>query len=203
MTNYPLAWVLLGVAGSGKSTVGRMWSQQLECDFLEGDRRHSAHNISKMASHIALQDVERQQWLLSIQTDIGHAIKNNLETVITCSALKQDYRNQLRSLGRVQLVWLDVDRSELERRLTQRSNHYMGSELLPSQLATFEPLQPHENAIILNGILPPSDIVANLLNQSLQLFPDLSKPWWRRQLKGTSKNRPCRDFLIEAAQAGT
>lgn len=180
MSQCPLVWIVIGVAGSGKTMIGRLLSQQLECDFLEGDRRHPLPNILKMTSHIPLQDSDRQAWLLEVETDIQRAIALNRETVLACSALKLAYRNQLTAPGRVQLVWLNVPETELEHRLSQRSNHYMKLEMLRSQIAAFEPMQPEENAIIVDGLLSPVEIVNDLLNTATQRFPNLQKAWWQR-----------------------
>ena len=124
MNSYPLVWIIMGVAGSGKTYVGRLLAERLESDFLEGDRRHPASNIIKMLSQTPLQDDDRRQWLLEIEADIRRSIERNRETVMTCSALKASYRKQLTSLGRVQLVWLDVPQQELKRRLAKRDHHY-------------------------------------------------------------------------------
>jgi gluconokinase len=180
MNDCPLVWIIMGVAGSGKTVVGRLLSERLEIDFLEGDRRHPLPNIVKMFSQIPLQDEDRHQWLLEIEDDIRRAIDRNREIVLTCSALKVSYRRQLTSPGRVQLVWLDVPTSELERRLTQRSNHYMKIEMLRSQIATFEAINPEENVISVNGLLPPSEVVDELLSKATQIFPSISKSWWQR-----------------------
>ncbi|MEM1242609.1 MAG: gluconokinase, GntK/IdnK-type [Cyanobacteria bacterium P01_H01_bin.26] len=180
MNRYPLVWIIMGVAGSGKTVVGRLLAERLESDFLEGDRRHPASNIIKMLSQIPLQDDDRHQWLSEIEADIRRATERNRETVMTCSALKASYRKRLTSLGRVQLVWLDVPQQELERRLAERTCHYMESKMLPSQLAAFEPLSPEENVITLDGRLVPAKIVNELLNQASWLFPDMEKPWWQR-----------------------
>lgn len=170
----------MGVSGSGKTVVGRLLSQRLECDFLEGDRRHPPDNIRKMLSQHPLQDEDRMQWLLAIEDDIRRAIDRNLETVITCSALKVSYRKQLTSPGRVQLVWLEVPTSELARRLSKRANHYMKSEMLNSQIAAFEPMTPEEKVITVNGALSPAQIVDELLLKSSRLFPGMKKQWWER-----------------------
>lgn len=180
MNPCPLVWIVIGVAGSGKTVIGRLLSQQLECDFLEGDRRHLLSNILKMAAHIPLQDSDRQSWLLEMEADIQRAIVLNRETVLTCSALKLSYRTQLTAPERVQLVWLNVPEAELERRLSQRGNHYMKLEMLRSQIAAFEPIQPEENAIIIDGLLSPVEVVTDLLKTATQLFPSLKKSWWQR-----------------------
>ncbi|MEA5465551.1 gluconokinase [Leptothoe sp. PORK10 BA2] len=180
MSNCPLVWVIMGVSGSGKTVVGRLLAERLESDFLEGDRRHSGSNLLKMKAQTPLQDADRHQWLIEIEDDMGRAIAKNRETVLTCSALKASYRQQLNSLARVQLVWLNVPRPDLECRLRRRSNHYMKPEMLDSQLAAFEPIGPEENVITLDGRLLPAKIVDELLNQATWLYPDLEKTWWQR-----------------------
>ncbi|MEM1255575.1 MAG: gluconokinase, GntK/IdnK-type [Cyanobacteria bacterium P01_H01_bin.21] len=176
----PLIWVIMGVAGSGKTVVGRMLAERLESDFLEGDRRHPPSNILKMIAQQSLTDNDRHQWLQALEEDICRAVDRKRETVLTCSALKVSYRKQLTALGAVQLVWLDVPKVELQRRLIRRSNHYMKSDMLESQLADFEPIRSDENVIAIDGRLVPAKIVDELLNQATWLFPDLEKPWWQR-----------------------
>jgi gluconokinase len=180
MLQSPIVWIITGVAGSGKTVVGRRLAQWLECDFLEGDRRHPPANIAKMQAQIPLDEGDRRQWLLDIQDDIQRAIAHRRETVITCSALKRAYRTQLAALGQVQLVWLDVPPAELERRLAGRLNHYMKQEMLRSQLAAFESVDATENVIRIDSSLPPDAIVADWLIQSSQRFPALNQPWWQR-----------------------
>lgn len=183
MNDCPLVWVIMGVAGAGKTVVGRLLSERLESDFLEGDRRHSLSNMMKMQSQIPLEDSDRHQWLLEIEEDMRRAIAKNQETVLTCSALKASYRKQLTSFERAQLVWLDVPQPDLERRLLRRTNHYMKPEMLASQLAALEPISPEENVITVDGRLLPAKIVDELLNQATWLFPDLEKPWWQRTVR--------------------
>lgn len=176
----PLIWIIIGVSGSGKTVVGRLLAERLECDFLEGDRRHPQQNLQKMQSQKPLEDEDRHQWLLEIEEDMQRAIAKDRETVITCSALKAAYRKQLASLERVQLVWLNVPREDLARRLQRRVNHYMKLEMLDSQLAAFEPVSPNENVITIDGRLLPAKIVDELLSQATWLYPDLEKTWWQR-----------------------
>ncbi|PZV17064.1 MAG: gluconate kinase [Pseudanabaena sp.] len=173
----------MGVSGSGKSVVGRLLSERLECDFLEGDLRHPLSNIIKMSSQIPLEDEDRRQWMMEIEDDIRRAVNRNRETVITCSALKASYRKLLTSPGQVQLVWINVTTPELERRLNQRSNHYMKLEMLRSQLSTFESIDLNENIITVDGLLSPVEIVNELLATAIKLFPNMEKPWWQRGIK--------------------
>ncbi|RMF63274.1 MAG: gluconate kinase [Cyanobacteria bacterium J069] len=170
----------MGVSGSGKSLVGRRLAQHLECDFLEGDRRHSPANIAKMQAHMPLNDGDRRQWLLDMEADIQRAIALHRETVLTCSALKRAYRTQLAGPGRVQLVWLNVPQAELERRLTSRLDHYMQPAMLHSQLAAFESVASEEAVITVDGQLAPDDIVDQVLMQAIAQFPGLKKTWWQR-----------------------
>jgi len=180
MNDFPLVWIIMGVSGSGKTTIGRLLSAKLECDFLEGDRRHSPSNISKMRSGTPLEDEDRRQWLLQIENDIQRAIDLNLETVITCSALKVSYRKQIASQNRVQLVWPDVSETELKQRLIKRLNHYMKPGMLQSQIDTFELIASEENVITVNGELKPNEIVDELLSKANRLFPSINQEWWKR-----------------------
>ena len=180
MNNCPLAFVIIGVSGSGKTSVGRLLAQKLDCDYLEGDRRHSLSNIIKMSLEQPLQEEDRLPWLLAIEADIKGAITHNREMVITCSALKASYRKQLRSLGRVQLVLLDVDASVLKQRLNIRHEHYMKPEMLSSQIAAFESISPAENVIIINGNHSIDAVVSELTTEIVHRFPSMKKSWWER-----------------------
>lgn len=180
MASSPLVWIITGVSGSGKSVVGRCLSDRLDCDFLEGDRRHPLANIKKMISHTPLDDADRRQWLLNIEADIQRAIDLRIETVITCSALKYLYRKQMNLFDHVQLVWLDVPEEELRYRLENRENHFMRPVMLESQLETFEPITSEEPVITVSGILPPMAIVDEIIRQAVQIFPSLKSSWWQR-----------------------
>jgi gluconokinase len=180
MHNYPLVWIVIGVSGSGKTSVGRLFAKELECDFLEGDRRHPLSNIRKMISRESLEDRDRLPWLTEIEDDIQRALDKNRETVITCSALKASYRKKLTSLGQVQLVWLDVPISVLKQRLEARPKHYMGAEMLDSQMAAFEPITSEENTITVNGNFPIDTVVSELMAEVIQRFSSMEKPWWER-----------------------
>jgi gluconokinase len=183
MNDYPLVWIVMGVSGSGKTLIGRLLAEQWECDFLEGDRRHSPSNVAKMKAQHPLQDEDRRQWLLEMEDDLRRAVLKRRETVMTCSALKVSYRQQLTSPGRVQLVWLNVPQPELERRLSNRSNHYMKPAMLESQLAAFEPIVAEENVMTIDGTLSPSEVVSELSRQAIERFPIMKNSWWQRSIK--------------------
>jgi gluconokinase len=178
MNESPLIWIVTGVSGSGKTVIGRLLAQKLECDFLEGDRRHPLSNIHKMLEKQPLDDEDRRPWLLELDRDLQWAIERHRETVITCSALKAAYRKQLTVLGRVQLVWLNVPKLELKRRLKVRPDHFMTEEMLDSQLAAFEAISADEQIVTidLSNPLTPDEIISKLAQE----FPSINTPWWQR-----------------------
>jgi gluconokinase len=178
--DYPLVWIVIGLSGSGKTTIGRLLSQHLECDFLEGDRRHSKSNITKMIAQQPLQDEDRRQWLADIQHEIKEAIDRNREVVITCSALKAKYRQQLSLGSKVQLIWIDVPIAILKQRLEKRPDHFMNAEMLSSQIATFENISPSESIITIDGSKYINDVVSELQAKIIKRFPGMEKLWWER-----------------------
>jgi gluconokinase len=180
MNQHILIWILCGVSGSGKSTIGRLFSEQLQCDFIEGDRCHSPANIIKMSSGQPLDDEDRRQWLAAIEADIQWSIDRNREVVLTCSALKAKYRKQLTFLGTTKLIYIDVPKEILEQRLSGRTNHYMSSEMLDSQIAAFEPITPAEGVITIEGSGSINNVMSELMSKAIQQFPNLQKPWYQR-----------------------
>ncbi len=180
MRNCPIVWIITGVSGSGKTLIGRALAAALECDFLEGDRRHPPENIAKMLAGKSLTDADRAAWLQTITAEIQRSIDRRCETVLTCSGLKRHYREQLRVNDRVQLVAIQVPESELQRRLDCRGAHYMKPAMLRSQLAAFESIGAAENVMIIDGTLTPSAIVAEILAQAQQQFDGFDRPWWKR-----------------------
>lgn len=143
--------VVMGVSGSGKSTLGRLLAKTLDRPFVEGDDLHPEANRAKMARGEPLTDEDRAPFL----DNVGQALKGNSPPPIaSCSALKRSYRNRLRAIaGDVLFVLPDVSRSELERRITQREDHFMPPSLLDSQLTTLEPPDADEMAIVIDGNL--------------------------------------------------
>jgi gluconokinase len=147
----------MGVAGSGKTTIGERLATTLGWGYAEGDAFHPAANIAKMANGIPLSDADRWPWLDAIagwiraQTTAGHS------GVVACSALKRAYRDRLRTAWpALHLVVLDVDPGELRRRLHARSGHFFPEGLLESQLATLEPPGADEDPIV----VPSGDVAA-------------------------------------------
>ena len=138
--------VVMGVSGAGKSTIARRLADQLGWDFAEGDDLHPAANVAKMAAGHPLTDADRVPWLEAVASWIDGEIEAGRHGVITCSALKRSYRDRLRR-PQVLFVYLSVPRTELERRLENRTGHYMPAGLLDSQLETLEPPAQDEAAL--------------------------------------------------------
>src|SRR5512133_831250 len=133
--------VVMGVAGSGKSSLMAALVERLAWPALEGDTLHSPANVSKMAAGIALTDDDRQPWLEAIAAWIGAREAARESSIVTCSALRRDYRDLLRR-GHpwVWFVHLVAPADVLDARLERRVGHYMPASMLASQLATLEPL---------------------------------------------------------------
>jgi gluconokinase len=159
--------VVMGVSGSGKTTVARALAQALKLPFLEGDDLHPPDNIARMAAGVPLTDADRRVWLEAIATRLAAAGGRRRDgLVVTCSALKRVYRDQLRAAAPdLQLVFLHGEPGLLATRLAARRDHYMPASMLPSQLATLEPPGPGERAIVGDVAHTPETIVALLLRQ--------------------------------------
>lgn len=151
--------ILMGVSGSGKTTVGKLLAGNLGWEFYDGDDFHSPANIAKMSRGAALTDEDRQPWLQSLRELITRCIHTGEHAVIACSALKESYRTELRVNETVRFVYLKGSFAQLEKRLNDRQNHFMTSELLASQFATLE--EP-EDALIIDVSRPPAEIVSTI-----------------------------------------
>jgi gluconokinase len=141
-------YVVMGITGSGKSTVGAALARTLGVDFIEGDDYHSVENIRRMTSGTPLTDKDRADWLRALATRIREARDAGTGLVLTCSALKRSYRDVLRSAApELQFIFLDGDRALIAERLAERRGHFMPPALLNSQLATLEPPASDEHAL--------------------------------------------------------
>jgi len=131
--------VLMGVEGSGKTTLGQLLAAELEWTFVEGDEFHPQANVDKMRRGEPLTDADRAPWLHALRARIDQLAAASRSAVVACSALKQSYRDELAS-GRpeVVFVFLTAPPAVLRERLRHRLGHYMPPELLSSQLATLE-----------------------------------------------------------------
>ncbi|MBT2512006.1 gluconokinase [Arthrobacter sp. ISL-30] len=143
----PTHLVVMGVAGAGKSTIAEELSHALHWVKAEADEFHPEANISKMSQGIPLQDEDRWPWLLQIRNWMTTQAQAGNSTVLTCSALKASYRSLLAEAeGRVAFLHLDGAAELLGQRMQNREGHFMPTTLLPSQLATLEPLSADELA---------------------------------------------------------
>jgi gluconokinase len=148
--------VVMGVSGSGKSTVGAALAQRLRVPFADADDFHPPANVAKMTAGQALDDTDRLQWLEAI----GEWLAAHPEGVMTCSALKRSYRDLLRRHSPdAEFVHLHGDRDVITRRQATRPGHFMPASLLDSQFATLEPLGDDERGFVVDVDQPVDQIV--------------------------------------------
>jgi gluconokinase len=165
--DIPARMVVMGVAGSGKSTVGEALATRLNAIYLDGDLLHSAENIEKMSRGVPLTDADRLPWL----REIGHRLAgSDGRLIVGCSALKRAYRETINAAARqpVVFVYLSGSIDVIAKRMADRVGHFMPPDLLQSQFATLEEPGPDENAIRV-GIDQPLD---NLLEKVIELVTE-------------------------------
>jgi len=162
----PTIAVMMGVSGSGKTTVGKALARKLGWAFKEGDELHPAANIAKMKSGVPLNDQDRAPWLARVEAWISDELRHGRSGVIACSALKRAYRDQIVG-GRpdVRLVFLEGGRDLIAGRVARRHGHFMPPELLDSQFATLEPPAEAEHAIAVHVGQPLKSTVAQIAAQ--------------------------------------
>ena len=148
--------IFMGVAGVGKTTVGKLLAQELGWRFYEGDEFHPAGNIEKMRRGQPLTDTDRRSWLDALRAVIQAALENNENGILACSALKRHYRARLRVNEDVVFVQLAATPDVIRRRLEHRKGHFMNPSLLENQLVTLETPQ---SALSLDASLPPAVLV--------------------------------------------
>lgn len=154
--NQPLSIVVMGVSGSGKSTVGEALAAELGIPFLDSDSLHPITNVDKMAAGIPLSDDDRWPWLRAVGDALA-ASEDGL--VVACSALKRSYRDAIRGQApSTRFVFLTGSRELLVARLSKREDHFMPPSLLDSQLATLEPLGEDEAGVVVDIDDEPIDI---------------------------------------------
>jgi len=154
--------VVMGVAASGKSTVGKRLALELGWRFLEGDDFHSPENIQKLRQGEPLNDEDRKPWLEAIREAIRAAIEQGENAVVTCSALKEPYRRMLQVSEQVIFVYLKATISLIQERLKRRAGHFMNPNLMQSQFDTLE--EPKE-ALEIDAGLTPAEIVQVIRNR--------------------------------------
>lgn len=156
--------VLMGVSGSGKTTIGKLLAEKTGVVFADADDYHPESNRQKMASGEPLNDEDRQPWLETLNGLLRGWYQSGKGGVLACSALKAKYRDTLASgmpAGGVHFVWLDGSREMIEQRMKARANHYMKAGMLDSQIATLEP--PADALRVVNDKAP-----AQVIDEILQ-----------------------------------
>jgi len=134
----------MGVAGSGKSTVGASLASRLGARFVDADSLHPPHNVAKMSAGIPLDDADRGPWLAAVRD----ALAADGSVVVACSALRREYRDVLRGVGDVRFVFLDLDESSARRRAAEREGHFMSAAMVASQFETLERPGPDEPDVV-------------------------------------------------------
>jgi len=141
--------VICGVTGSGKTRIASQLAHELGWHYIEGDDYHPAVNIEKMRRGMPLSDDDRRPWLDALAHDLARLAIRGLSFVATCSALKRDYRDRLRSVvPGIVFIQLAVAPDVLQKRVEARSNHFAGANLIDCQLMIFETLSTDEGLII-------------------------------------------------------
>src|SRR5579862_191816 len=156
--------VLMGVSGSGKTTVGRLLAGRLGCEFSDADGFHPAANIAKMSQGHALTDADREPWLKAVRTAITECLSRGESRVFACSALKAQYRELLAVDDNVRFVYLKGTAALIGQRLADRRGHFFNPALLQSQLDTLE--EPKDALVV--DIGPPPESIAATIAQRLK-----------------------------------
>lgn len=154
--------VVIGVSGTGKSTIGAALANQFQAQFLDADTYHPPENIERMTNGLPLTDEMRAGWLDSLCQAVQCQTKPQI--VLACSALKKKYRDAFRrQFNQCTFVLLDVPEAELRARLAARTYHFMPASLLDSQLATLEyPGSDEQDMLVVDGTRSVAEIVADL-----------------------------------------
>ena len=167
--NQPIIVVVMGVSGSGKTTIARLLADRLHCTFQEGDALHPPDNVAKMKSGIPLTDADRLPWLRRIAQEIDEWQAGDQPGVLACSALKRAYRDII--IGNrpgMRLVYLKGSLELIRRRIEARHGHFMPASLLDSQFATLEEPGPDENPIAVDIGAPPKQIIDEIVRRLRQ-----------------------------------
>jgi len=153
--------IVMGVSGSGKTSVGKALAESLGWDFYDADDFHPPANVAKMASGIPLDDSDRAPWLTALHDLISSSLKQNKPGVLACSALKERYRQQLMNGNEgVQLVYLKGSYDLIWSRMLARKEHYMKPHMLQSQ---FDALEEPTNALTIEISVPVDEIIQEIM----------------------------------------
>ncbi len=163
-TSKGIRWVVMGVSGSGKSTIGRQLASAHGVAYVEGDAFHPPANVAKMSAGQPLTDEDRIDWLRALQDQIRVAHASGVGLVVSCSALKRSYRELLREGDpALRFAHLHGPRALIAERMSARQDHYMPPVLLDSQLAALEPLAADEQGVELDIRHAPDQLVKAIL----------------------------------------
>ena len=163
MTHVPQTVVLTGVAGAGKSTVGRALAERIDAALLDADDFHSDGARRRMAAGVPLDDADRGPWIARLVAELSRRAGSGERVVLACSALRRQHRAQLVGAAPdVVIVHLEVGREELARRLAGRDDHFMPAELLESQLDSLEHPSAEHHAVV-DGEAPIGAVVDEIL----------------------------------------
>jgi gluconokinase len=159
-----LAIVLMGVAGAGKTTVGRALAETLGWTFVDADDHHPEENRRLMEAGVPLTDAQRDSWIGTLEALIADHLAAGEPLVLACSALRGSHRRRLREAaaaagGEARLAFLALDASVARERVLARRDHYMPAELVESQYAS---LEPPADALSLDATLPPDELVGRI-----------------------------------------
>ena len=173
MADRVCAIVMMGVAGSGKTTIGEKLAERLGWPYEDGDKLHPKANVEKMSAGHPLTDEDRWPWLQAIADEIDRICKKDEHAVIGCSALKRAYRDVLvHGRDDVRIVYLDGTQELIARRLKARKGHFMPPALLESQFNTLQPPQADERPVTVSIDAPVETIVDDILRK---LGPDVHR----------------------------
>ena len=172
----PCALIVMGVSGSGKSTIGEQLAARLSFGYEDGDRFHPASNVAKMSAGHPLTDEDRWPWLQAIADEIDRVCKASAQVVIACSALKRAYRDILvHGRSDVRIIYLGGTQELIANRLAARKGHFMPPGLLTSQFKTLEPPGADEHPVTVSIDASVEAIVDDIVAQ-LKLTPTDSAP---------------------------
>ena len=170
-SKLPCALIVMGVSGSGKSTIAASLAERLDWVYEDGDRFHPASNVAKMSAGQPLTDSDRWPWLMAIADEIDRVCLAGRHAVIACSALKRAYRDVLvHGRSEVRIIFLYGTQALIANRLAQRKGHFMPPGLLESQFETLEPPDASENPVTVSIDASVDAVVDDILRQ-LKLSP--------------------------------
>jgi gluconokinase len=159
-----MIYIIMGVLGSGKSTVGRLLAERIRCVYRDADDYHTPSNRSKLAHGIPLTDEDRKPWIFAIRAVIDAEIAIGVDCVVACSALKEKYRQTLiQGRSGIKLVYLKGSKELITERVKNRGGHFVNPVLIDSQ---FTELEEPKDAIVIDIRKTPEEIVQEILDNA-------------------------------------